>query len=60
MGGSCRPKFDRIDSDSALTFPIAGAITTPRLRSIIFSVVLRTTEKILFIKILFIKILFIL
>ena len=47
--GSCRRNIDLIDPDSALTFPIAGVVTTPRLRSIIFSVMLRTTEKILFI-----------
>ena len=49
-GSRRRHQVDLIDSDSAVTFLIgAGAFTTPRLSSIIFSVMLRTTEKILFI-----------
>ena len=48
-GGRHQRHVELIDSDSAVTFPIVGAVTTPRLSSIIFSVMLRTTEKILFI-----------
>ena len=48
--GSPRPRqVELIDSDSAVTFPIVGAATTPRLSSIILLVMLRTTNKILFI-----------
>ena len=47
-GGRHQRHVELIDSDSAVTFPIVGAVTTPRLSSIIFSVMLRTTEKILF------------
>ena len=49
-GGRHQRYVELIDSDSAVTFPIMGAVTTPRLSSIIFSVMLRTTEKILFIR----------
>ena len=49
-GGRHQRHVELIDSDSAVTFPIVGAVTTPRLSSIIFSVMLRTTEKILFIE----------
>ena len=48
-GGRHQRHVELIDSDSAVTFPIMGAVTTPRLSSMIFSVMLRTTEKILFI-----------
>ena len=49
IGSRRRRQVELIDSDSAVTFPIVDAATTPRLSSIIFLDMLRTPKKILFI-----------